>query len=180
MSDYRHWTSDEEKYIQEHWRLQTDGEMAAALDRSEGAVRTKRRELRCSPQKTWTPEELQYLEDHWGTVSIPGIAKKLGRTVNAIKVRVARMGLGGMLNSGDYVTFNQLMRELTDNGQSYSYQMKSWVKNRGMPIHTKRVNACSFRVVYLEEFWEWAEQHRSFIDFSKLEPLALGKARDDG
>ena len=49
MSDYRHWTSDEEKYIQEHWRLQTDGEMAAALDRSEGAVRTKRRELRCSP-----------------------------------------------------------------------------------------------------------------------------------
>ena len=107
MSDYRHWTSDEEKYIQDHWRLQTDGEMAAALDRSEGAVRTKRRELRCSPQKTWTPEELQYLEDHWGTVSIPGIAKKLGRTVNAIKVRVARMGLGGMLNSGDYVTFNQ-------------------------------------------------------------------------
>ena len=103
MSDYRHWTSDEEKYIQDHWRLQTDGEMAAALDRSEGAVRTKRRELRCSPQKTWTPEELQYLEDHWGTVSIPGIAKKLGRTVNAIKVRVARMGLGGMLNSGDYV-----------------------------------------------------------------------------
>lgn len=175
MSDYRHWTSDEEKYIQDHWRLQTDGEMAAALDRSEGAVRTKRRELRCSPQKTWTPEELQYLEDHWGTVSIPGIAKKLGRTVNAIKVRVARMGLGGMLNSGDYVTFNQLMRELTDNSQSYSYQMKSWVKNRGMPIHTKRVNACSFRVVYLEEFWEWAEQHRSFIDFSKLEPLALGQ-----
>lgn len=51
MSDYRHWTSDEEKYIQDHWRLQTDGEMAAALDRSEGAVRTKRRELRCSPQK---------------------------------------------------------------------------------------------------------------------------------
>lgn len=178
MSDYRHWTSDEEKYIQDHWQSQTDSEMAAALDRSEGAVRTKRRELRCSPQKTWTPEELQYLEDHWGTVSIPGIAKKLGRTVNAIKVRVARMGLGGMLNSGDYVTFNQLMRELTDNSQSYSYQMKSWVKNRGMPIHTKRVNACSFRVVYLEEFWEWAEQHRSFINFSKLEPLALGKEPD--
>ena len=27
-------------------------------------------------------------------------------------------------------------------------------------------------------FWEWAEQHRSFIDFSKLEPLALGKEPD--
>lgn len=51
MSDYRHWTSDEEKYIQEHWRLQTDGEMAAALNRSEGAVRTKRRK-NCSTWKT--------------------------------------------------------------------------------------------------------------------------------
>ena len=67
MSDYRHWTSDEEKYIQEHWRLQTDGEMAAALDRSEGAVRTKRRELRCSPQKTWTPEE----RSTWKTIGVP-------------------------------------------------------------------------------------------------------------
>ena len=62
MSDYRHWTSDEEKYIQEHWRLQTDGEMAAALDRSEGAVRTKRRELRCSPQKTCRT---------WKTIGVP-------------------------------------------------------------------------------------------------------------
>ena len=86
MSDYRHWTSDEEKYIQDHWRLQTDGEMAAALDRSEGAVRTKRRELRCSPQKTWTPEELQYLEDHWGTVSIPWNRQvSSGAAVNAMK-----------------------------------------------------------------------------------------------
>lgn len=56
MSDYRHWTSDEEKYIQDHWRSQTDSEMAAALDRSEGAVRTKRREpgrrKNCSTWKT--------------------------------------------------------------------------------------------------------------------------------
>ena len=174
MSDYRHWTSEEEQYIRDHWKTQSDAEMAAALQRMEGAVCTKRRELRCSPKNTWTPEEEQYLEDHWGTVSIPGIAKKLGRTVHAVKVRVARMGLGGMLGSGDYVTFNQLMLALTDNAQSYSYQMESWVRRRGFPIHTKRVDKCVWRVVYLDEFWKWAEQHRSFIDFSKLEPLALG------
>lgn len=78
MSDYRHWTSDEEKYIHDHWRSQTDSEMAAALDRSEGAVRTKRRELRCSPQKTWTPEELQYLEDHWGPCRSPESLRSSG------------------------------------------------------------------------------------------------------
>ena len=80
--------------------------------------------------------------------------------------------------NGDYVTFNQLMLTLTDNSQSYSYQMKSWVENRGLPVHTQRVDQCTWRVVYLDEFWAWAEQHRSFIDFSKLEPLALGKEPD--
>jgi len=174
MSDYRRWTSEEEQYIRDHWKTQSDAEMATALKRMEGAVRAKRRELRCSPQKTWTPEEERYLEDRWGTVSIPGIAKTLERTVSAIKVRAERLGLGGVLDSGDYVTFNQLMIALTDNAKSYSYQMESWVRRRGFPIHTKRVDKCVWRVVYLDEFWKWAEQHRSFIDFSKLEPLALG------
>ena len=111
-------------------------------------------------------------------MSIPGIAKHLDRTVNAVKVHVVRLGLGAVLANGDYVTFNQLMLTLTDNSQSYSYQMKSWVENRGLPVHTQRVDQCTWRVVYLDEFWAWAEQHRSFIDFSKLEPLALGKEPD--
>ena len=61
---------------------------------------------------------------------------------------------------------------------SYGYKMKSWVENRGLPVHTKKVNRCSFRVVYIEEFWEWAERYRSFIDFSKMEPLTLGEEPD--
>lgn len=178
MNDFRRWTPTEEEYICDHWRSQSDAEMAKALGRSEGTVRTKRRQLRCSPQKTWTPEDEEYLREAWGRVSIPGIAKHLDRTVNAVKVHVARLGLGAVLANGDYVTFNQLMLTLTDNSQSYSYQMKSWVDNRGLPVHTQRVDQCTWRVVYLDEFWAWAEQHRSFIDFSKLEPLALGKEPD--
>ena len=172
------WTPEEEQYIRDHWRTQSDAEMAAALGRTECSVKGRRRELRCSTQKVWTPEEEEYLEEHWGTVSIPGIAKHLDRTVSSIKVRAFKLGLGGVLESGDYVTFNQLMLLITDNSQSYSYQMLSWVKNRGMPVHTRRVNKCTWRIVYLDEFWEWAEKHRSFIDFSKLEPLALGKEPD--
>lgn len=149
MSNYRHWTPEEEQYIRDHWQTQTEAEMAAALDRPEGAVRAKRRGIRCSPKKTWLPEEEEYLEEHWGAISLPGLARHLGRTVNAIKVRAFRLGLGGMLSAGDYVTFNQLMLTLTDNAQSYSYQMKSWVKNRGLPIRTKRVDKCVWRIVYL-------------------------------
>ena len=46
MSDYRRWTSEEEQYIRDYWKTQSDAEMAAALKRMEGAVRAKRRELR--------------------------------------------------------------------------------------------------------------------------------------
>ena len=42
----------------------------------------------------------------------------------------------------------------------------------------KKGQPLQLRVVYIEEFWEWAERYRSFIDFSKMEPLALGEEPD--
>ena len=125
--------------------------------------------------KRWTPEEEDYLSDRWGTISIPAIAKHLGRSVNAVKVRAQRMGLGAVLMSGDYITLNQLLFAVKGTNAGGNYTLKSWVKNRGLPVHTKRVVSNSFRVVYLHEFWDWAEKNRSFLDFSKMEPLALGE-----
>lgn len=75
---------------------------------------------------------------------------------------------------GDYVTLNQLVTAF-NRTDSYSYKMISWVENRGLPVHNKRVQQNTFRVVYLKEFWTWAEKNRSFLDFSKLEPLAFGE-----
>ena len=173
--EHRCWTTEEDQYIRAQWERQGDAEISAQLGRSEASVCTRRRKLRCSTQNAWLPEEEAYLLEAWGRVSIPGIAKKLGRTPNAIKVRAQRLGLGGVLMAGDYVTLNQLILTLTNGARTYGYKMQSWVKNRDLPVHTKRVDKCTWRVVYLEEFWTWAEQHRSFIDFSKLEPLALGK-----
>ena len=125
--------------------------------------------------RNWTKQDYAYLEEHWGVLSIPTIAENLKRSINAINVKVARMHLGPALQSGDYVTLNQLVSAVTGNSQSYTYHLKSWGETRGLPIHTKRINKCSFRVVYIDEFWEWAEKNRSFIDFSKMEPLILGK-----
>lgn len=127
--------------------------------------------------KNWSKAEEEYLAEKWGQLSIPTIAKNLNRSVNAVKVRVARIGLGPALMAGDYITLNQLLVTMGNIGGN-GYKLKSWVENRGLPVHTKRVEKCSFRVVYLEEFWEWAEKHRSFIDFSKLEPLILGEEPD--
>lgn len=102
------------------------------------------------------------------------MAKKLNRTIDAIKIKASRLGLGSVLMGGDYITLNQLIIALSGHKES-SYLRKSWVEKRGLPVHKKRVDKCYFNVVYIDEFWQWAEKHRSFIDFSKMEPLALGK-----
>lgn len=124
--------------------------------------------------RTWTKEEVEYLKEKWGNVSIPILAKKLNRSVNAVKLKAGRLNLGPMLENGAYVTLNQLAIALTEKNFS-SYCKKSWIENRGMPVHNKKVIKNTFKIVYLDEFWKWAEKNRSFLDFSKMETLTLGK-----
>ncbi|RCX20902.1 hypothetical protein DFR58_101104 [Anaerobacterium chartisolvens] len=126
-------------------------------------------------KRNWTYEEEAYLSDNWGRMSVPSLMKKLDRSQNAIMMHVQRLGLSAFLESGEYITLNQLLQAVTGSKASYSYKMKSWVKNRGLPVHDKRNNQCTWRVVYIDEFWKWAEKNRGFIDFSKMEPLILGK-----
>ena len=121
----------------------------------------------------WTKEEEQYLQDNWGTLSVKTLAKNLERSEYAVDVRRQRLGLGAFLDNGDYITFNQLMLALgVDNG---GYKTISWIKNRDFPIRTKRVKQNSFRIVYLDEWWKWAEKNKNLLDFSKFEENILGK-----
>lgn len=125
--------------------------------------------------KSWTEQELEYLQEHWGVCSIPTIAKHLGRSVSAVQQKAIKIGLGSFLLSSECVTLNQLLLAVKSHRNGYNYAKTSWGERRGLPVHTKKVNKCSFKVVYLDEFWDWAEKNRSFIDFSKMEPLALGE-----
>jgi hypothetical protein len=127
--------------------------------------------------RNWTKQEYDYLEENWGKVSLPTLCKNLNRNENAIHIKVQKLGLGAFLECGEYITVNQFYKALGRNGGT-GYMIKSWVENRGLPIKTKRVNECSFRIIYLEEFWKWAEQYRSFVDFSKMEVGSLGEEPD--
>lgn len=130
--------------------------------------------LSTGSNRRWTPEEEAYLAESWGYVSFAGICNHLGRTQNAVIVKVRRMGLPPYLESGDYISVHQLLLALGYTGGD-GYKLKSWVENRGFPVRKKRRGSSTTRVVYLDEFWEWAEKNRSFLDFSKMEPLALGE-----
>lgn len=124
--------------------------------------------------RRWTKDEIEYLKNHWGEKSIPAIAKKLNRSVDAVKLKAQRLGLARHIHSGEYITLNQLMQAL-GRGNVNSYTLISWVKKRGFPVRTKKSINRKYRVVCLDEFWEWAEKNRTFIDFSKVPQGILGK-----
>jgi len=125
-------------------------------------------------RESWSAEELEYLEENYGMVSLGAMSKRLGRSVNAIRCMRTRLGLGPMLDAGDYVTWHQLVMALGITGGS-GYMNISWIENRGCPVKYKTVENCRFKVIYLDDFWKWAEKNREFVDFSKMEPLILGK-----
>lgn len=123
--------------------------------------------------KRWSQEEVDFLINNYGYLSIPFIAKKLNRSVKAVNIKKARLHLGAFLDNGDYVTLNQLFKILKI--AVGSYYKTSWVQKRKLPVHRKKVNNNTFRVIYIDEFWKWAEKNRSFLDFSKMEENALGE-----
>ena len=125
--------------------------------------------------RNWTKKEESYLIENWGTISVKTMAKNLRRSENAILVRKCRLGLGAFLENGEYITWNQLQVALGKERSGSGYKMISWVQNRNFPIHTKRVNDNSFKIVYLDEWWEWAEKNMDLLDFSKFEENIIGE-----
>lgn len=180
--DPAEWSAEENTYILEHWNDQTDEQMAAELHRTPHAIHARgvslglhRRKPYVKGHRIWTAEEISYLRNNWGMVTMQSLCRKLNRTEAAINCKRQELGLGAFLEYGDYITLHQLLVAFTGTSASDSYKMKRWVKDRGMPVHTRLIKEKRVRIIYLDEFWEWAEKHRSFLDFSKMEPLALGE-----
>lgn len=126
--------------------------------------------------KRWTDEEIHILQELWGTKSISYIAKKLNRTPVSVHRKAERLKLGAFLDNGDYISYKQLLEVL---GFTYNTPHKlAWVRDRNFPVKEKKVNNSYRKVVYLNEFWQWAEKNQDALDFSKLEYLILGKEPD--
>lgn len=124
--------------------------------------------------RPWTEAEVSFLADSWGVKSIPTIAKRLNRSIYAVKNKASRLKLGAFLESGEYITLNQLYAALGCSGSGTAYRKISWEKNRQLPVKTKKVLNCSFKVIKIDDFWKWAEKNRHIINFSKMEENILG------
>lgn len=121
----------------------------------------------------WPQEEVNYLMDNWGVISISSLGKNLNKSENAVMIKAQKLGLGAFLESGEYVTANQLFKAIGRNG-AWTYTLNQWNK-KGFPLKKKKVLNNSFKIVYLEEFWKWAKEYRMHIDFNKFKENALGK-----
>lgn len=119
----------------------------------------------------WREEEIQYLEDSWGVYSIPTIAKKLNRPIGGVKAKANRIGLDQHLYSGGKVTLNLVIQNL--GYKSYTWMAKQFFKY-GCPIQNKKVNNKSFKVIEINEFWEWAKENQDILNFRYFEENSLG------
>lgn len=122
--------------------------------------------------KDWTDEEIEYLESSWGVTTMPGIAKKLGRSVQGVRQKAYAIGLSRFMDNGSYVTLHQLLLALGLKS-SYSY-LNMKLKNRGLPIRYKTAIRKRYKIVYLNEFWKWAKENQTHLNFSKFEENMLG------
>ena len=117
--------------------------------------------------RRWTTDETEYLKEHWGTISIGTISANLGRSINSIIVRKNRLKLGPFLESGDYVSLNQISKAV------YGYVHKIY-KFKTLPFTNKKVLNNHFRVISLTDFWKWMKENHQHFDFSRFEENTLG------
>lgn len=129
--------------------------------------------------KTWTADEIDYLISAWGNVNMATITKHLDRSECAIRLKAGKLNLGPFLANGyRYITMSSLYKLIRPN-TSATYLKTSWVKNRNLPTHNiSRSSKTNFIVVYIDEFWMWAEKNQYFLDFSKLGRYQLGPEPD--
>lgn len=129
----------------------------------------------------WTKEELEYLESKWGYVAIPTIADNLGKSINAVKLKANRIGLRNHLHSGSLITLYQFCEAI---GKKNSY---AWIKDRwvrlGLPVKYQRTIKKRYAMIDIDDFWQWAEQHKDIVDFTfeenilGMEPSWVKEAR---
>lgn len=125
--------------------------------------------------RNWKPEEKEYLSEHWGKQTIPTLCKNLNRPEGGIINMAKRLHLGSFYESGEYITMHQLIIALGYASSGCGYKNKSWIENRDFPVKHKKHTEKVVKIVYLKDFWKWAEKNQSFLDFSNFEENILGK-----
>lgn len=147
------------------------------MQQTEERRRGRKRKRPANAAKPWKPEEDEYIAEHWGCQGgMPAIARALDRSVISIQERGQKLKLGPYLDGGEKISFYQVVSTVTGMKESgaYGYLLEKWQK-LGLQVHKTRVRGSLWRMIDMEEFWVWAENHQDVLDFSRFEENALGR-----
>jgi len=121
-------------------------------------------------RRNWTREEEAYLANQAGMCRIDSIAKKLDRTVISVELKMKRMGIANTRDQVGLMTMGELARLLCVDRNT----VKHWADRYGLPYQKRKTKReKTFYFVDTDAFWEWADQYREKIDFSKIERHSL-------
>lgn len=178
----KHWTAEENEFIQKNWVSMSDDELASTLNRSSHAVANQRSRLGLlrnpSLCKQWSNEEMDMLAELWGSVPAPQIAKRLGRTTFAVTNKAASLGLYDQRGQGDMMSLEQVTQML---GLKNTSVVAGWKKDglryTRAPIngHTgRRVAKQTHYIFRMKHVLEWLEAHPDKWDSRRIPLYGLG------
>ncbi|HAQ08522.1 MAG TPA: DNA-binding protein [Bacillus bacterium] len=118
----------------------------------------------------YVAEEIQMIKDQIGTQSVTILAKRMNRTMVALEVKIKRMGISNTKSQTGMITAGELARILqVDRNTVICWIINHELESQQRITRTKK----RFMFINIEDFWNWADNNRNKIDFSKLEPNAL-------
>lgn len=111
-------------------------------------------------RREWTEEEEKYLISKYLSHSFKTIAKKLNRSENSVKRKAVKMGLYKRSDLFGIKTFAECLN--TDSRVIYR-----WINKYDMPCNNIKYDGINHYNIDLVLFWQWAEQHKNLINWSK-------------
>lgn len=120
--------------------------------------------------KRWSNEEIEYISEKYGTRSIESIAKKLNRSVISVENKIFRLGLGGSRQYREEITIKQL----ADNCCVTPYRVRKWLEE-GLKFISVKTRYKTYKLIKIDDFWDFAYKRRNEIDFTRIELNIFGK-----
>lgn len=120
--------------------------------------------------ETWSKEEIEYLENEVGSVKVPTIARNLGRSKQSVQLKMKQLQIYNTKQQTGMLTMNELAHFIGVERKI----VEGWVVRHGLKCK-KRVTKeeRTFFLIWPEDFWEWAKNHKDKVQFNDIEPDIL-------
>lgn len=166
------WTKQDEIYLQQNYGKKSIKEIANYLGRSYDSVQRKAQRMHITmhketKSKLWTQEEIDYLEKWYEKRGSEFIAKKLNRTKYAVRKKAQALGYNS------YICADLYVKTIAKCFHCDSSVINRWIDKYDLPYRIVERGQLTCKLINVESFWQWAENHKNMIPWQKYESQSL-------